>query len=170
MYLFLFGSVCSFYFLYFTFKWKSYCIYLSISRYSQDPSMLHSQDPSMLPQMARFHSFLWLNAYPTAYRKCSFFIHSSADGLLGRFHALALVNNPVTNMGVHISLWVSVFVSLDIFPGVGLLDPVVLFLIFERYLHVFHNSCTSFYIPTNRVQRFPFLHIPINACYFLPFW
>ena len=33
----------------------------------------------------------------------SFFIHSSPDGLLGCFHVLALINNPVTNMGVHIS-------------------------------------------------------------------
>ena len=38
----------------------------------------------------------------------SFFIHSSTDGLLGCFHVLALINNPVTNMGVHISFWVNV--------------------------------------------------------------
>ena len=40
----------------------------------------------------------------------SFLIHSSADGHLGRFHVLAIINSAAVNLGIHVFL--SILVSL----------------------------------------------------------
>ena len=48
----------------------------------------------------------------------SFLIHSSADGHLGCFHVLAVINSAVMNTGVHVSL--SDLVSLVCMPRSGI--------------------------------------------------
>ena len=82
-----------------------------------------------------------------------FFIHSSVDGHLGCFHDLTVVNSAAMNIGVHVSFKLEF--SWNMCPEAGLLGTVFNFL---RNLHtVFHGGC-PFYVPTNRVEEFPFLH------------
>ena len=52
-----------------------------------------------------------------------FFIRSPVVGLLGYSHVLAVVNSAAVNMG-HMYLFDPCF-SLDIYPGLGLLDHMV---------------------------------------------
>ena len=48
----------------------------------------------------------------------SYLIHSSADGHVGFFHVLAIINSAAMNIGVHVSL--SILVSLVFMPRSGI--------------------------------------------------
>ena len=49
----------------------------------------------------------------------------SFDGHLGCFQVLAIVHNAATNTGMHVSFQVRFLFSLDRYPGVELLDHMV---------------------------------------------
>ena len=48
----------------------------------------------------------------------NFFIHSSVDGHLGSFHALAVVNSAAMNNGIHVSF--SILLSSGYMPRSGI--------------------------------------------------
>ena len=60
--------------------------------------------------------------------------------------------------------------SLNKYLAMALLDDmVVLFLIFGGTSILSSTMAAPIYIPINSAQWFPFLHIPVNTCYFLLF-
>ena len=86
----------------------------------------------------------------------NFLIHSSADGHLGCFHVLTIVNSATMNFGVHAS--VLILISSEYMPKneiAGLYD--IFISSFERNLHtLLHSGCISLH----QCKRVPFLPHP----------
>ena len=88
----------------------------------------------------------------------SFLIHSSADGHLGCFHVLAIINSAVMNIGVHMSL--SFLVSSVYIPSCGIAGSYGSSISsFLQISTLFSIVAVLVCIPTNNVRGFPFVHI-----------